>query len=142
MLDPHLRMDMCRYTFNTVGGLRLKRDLTEYAGAINSFGLSDAGLAAQFDTLSTLANLFIVVPDRCSLRLYPPNMQQLRESPPGLTFRWSLVRLVGAGVQSAVVGGRRLATSWAGGGAQVCGASQRLLHSRPSTNLRQAASLL
>jgi len=79
MLDSHLSMDMCRYTFNTVGGLRLKRDLTEYAGAISSFGLSDAGLATQFDTLCTLANLFIVVPDRCSFRLYPPNMPQLRE---------------------------------------------------------------
>ncbi|KAK3249675.1 Exocyst complex component 5 [Cymbomonas tetramitiformis] len=47
-----------RFSFNDAGGLRLKRDLTEYAELVASF--HQARLDSKFAALGALANLFIV----------------------------------------------------------------------------------
>jgi hypothetical protein len=61
-LHSLLLKHVLRFTFTTLGGLRLKRDLTALADTVRGFGVEEL-----FDTLCTRANLFIVVPHRCSL---------------------------------------------------------------------------
>ncbi|KAH7315213.1 hypothetical protein KP509_21G040200 [Ceratopteris richardii] len=50
-----------RFTFNPSGGLRLKRDATEYADFVRSF--KAPAVDEKFETLGTLVNVFIVAPE-------------------------------------------------------------------------------
>eukprot|EP00250_Pteridium_aquilinum_P017296 c23554_g1_i1 orf=376-2835(-) len=50
-----------RFTFNPSGGLRLKRDATEYAEFVRSF--KAPAVDEKFETLGTLVNVFIVAPE-------------------------------------------------------------------------------
>lgn len=50
-----------RFTFNTGGGLRLKRDVSEYTDFVRTF--KTPAVDEQFESLSALVNLFIVPPD-------------------------------------------------------------------------------
>lgn len=50
-----------RFTFNPSGGLRLKRDATEYAEFVRSF--KAPAVDEKFESLGTLVNVFIVAPE-------------------------------------------------------------------------------
>ncbi|CAI7890242.1 unnamed protein product [Closterium sp. NIES-54] len=50
-----------RFSFNPGGGLRLKRDVSEYADSIRAF--KTPTVDELFESLSSLVNLFIVAPD-------------------------------------------------------------------------------
>ena len=63
-LHAILLRHMRKYRFSAVGALRLKRDLTEYSEAVARFDHQSAALHTHFDSLCSLANLFIVVPQR------------------------------------------------------------------------------
>ncbi|XP_076897206.1 exocyst complex component SEC10b-like isoform X2 [Bidens hawaiensis] len=53
-----------KYTFNPSGGLRLKRDITEYGDFVRSFNAPTVD--EKFESLSILANVFIVAPESLS----------------------------------------------------------------------------
>ncbi|KAF5811569.1 putative exocyst complex component Sec10 [Helianthus annuus] len=53
-----------KYTFNPSGGLRLKRDITEYGDFVRSFNAPTVD--EKFESLSIMANVFIVAPESLS----------------------------------------------------------------------------
>lgn len=53
-----------KFKFNTLGALRLKRDLTEYSEAVERFDHKSPKLRARYNALCALSNLFIVAPAR------------------------------------------------------------------------------
>ncbi|WVZ23041.1 hypothetical protein V8G54_001585 [Vigna mungo] len=53
-----------KYTFNPSGGLRLKRDITEYGDFLRSFNAPSVD--EKFELLGILANVFIVAPESLS----------------------------------------------------------------------------
>lgn len=53
-----------KYTFNPSGGLRLKRDITEYGEFVRSFNAPSVD--EKFELLGILANVFIVAPESLS----------------------------------------------------------------------------
>eukprot|EP00959_Pyramimonas_sp_CCMP1952_P414502 8684690-Pyramimonas_sp.AAC.1 len=70
-----LLQHILQFTFNTMGGLRLKRDLTEYSEAVTSFLTckQNPSLEAKFKSLCSLPNIFIVPPERRIFTPYLPN---------------------------------------------------------------------
>mmetsp|Transcript_3923 Transcript_3923/g.6002 ORF Transcript_3923/g.6002 Transcript_3923/m.6002 type:complete len:144 (+) Transcript_3923:1936-2367(+) len=52
---------MKKYTYSSVGGLQLMRDLTEYQQAVKQFGV--ASVDEAFETLREVANVYLVSPD-------------------------------------------------------------------------------
>jgi hypothetical protein len=50
-----------RFTFSASGGLRLKRDVSEYAEFVRSF--KAPAVDEKFELLGTLVNVFIVAPE-------------------------------------------------------------------------------
>ncbi|KAF8033293.1 hypothetical protein BT93_D2025 [Corymbia citriodora subsp. variegata] len=53
-----------KFTFNPSGGLRLKRDITEYGEFVRSFNAPS--IDEKFETLGIMANVFIVAPESLS----------------------------------------------------------------------------
>ncbi|XP_059650898.1 exocyst complex component SEC10b-like [Cornus florida] len=53
-----------KFTFNTSGGLRLKRDITEYGEFVRHFNAPSVD--EKFESLGILANVFIVAPESLS----------------------------------------------------------------------------
>nr|TKS06226.1 hypothetical protein D5086_0000125420 [Populus alba] len=53
-----------KFTFNPSGGLRLKRDITEYGEFVRSFNAPSVG--EKFELLGIMANVFIVAPESLS----------------------------------------------------------------------------
>ncbi|PPD72153.1 hypothetical protein GOBAR_DD30935 [Gossypium barbadense] len=53
-----------KFTFNPSGGLRLKRDITEYGEFVRSFNAPSVD--EKFELLGILANVFIVAPESLS----------------------------------------------------------------------------
>jgi hypothetical protein len=53
-----------KYTFNPSGGLRLKRDITEYGEFVRSFNAPSVD--EKFELLGIMANVFIVAPESLS----------------------------------------------------------------------------
>ncbi|GAB2284655.1 Exocyst complex component 5 [Dionaea muscipula] len=53
-----------KYTFNPSGGLRLKRDITEYGEYVRSF--NTPSVDERFELLGIMANVFIVAPESLS----------------------------------------------------------------------------
>ncbi|GBG59446.1 hypothetical protein CBR_g38471 [Chara braunii] len=52
---------LLKFTFNPSGGLRVKRDISEYASFVHGFKCP--AVDEKFETLQVLANVFIVAPD-------------------------------------------------------------------------------
>ncbi|KAI3441763.1 WRKY domain-containing protein [Psidium guajava] len=59
-----LRNHWQKFTFNPSGGLRLKRDITEYGEFVRSFNAPS--IDEKFETLGIMANVFIVAPESLS----------------------------------------------------------------------------
>ncbi|GLT47746.1 hypothetical protein SLA2020_214120 [Shorea laevis] len=53
-----------KFTFNASGGLRLKRDITEYGEFVRSF--NTPSVDEKFEQLGIMANVFIVAPESLS----------------------------------------------------------------------------
>ncbi|GMY18537.1 exocyst complex component SEC10b [Fagus crenata] len=53
-----------KFTFNPSGGMRLKRDITEYGEFVRSFNAPSVG--EKFELLGIMANVFIVAPESLS----------------------------------------------------------------------------
>lgn len=53
-----------KFTFNPSGGLRLKRDITEYEDFVRTF--STPSVDEKFEVLGIMANVFIVAPESLS----------------------------------------------------------------------------
>eukprot|EP00898_Chlorokybus_atmophyticus_P004489 jgi/Chlat1/5040/Chrsp329S04919 len=68
-----------RFIFNSSGGLRLKRDISEYSAFVRSF--NSPAVQERFERLSTLINVFIVAPE---------SLRQLVDTTLGLTAQEAL----------------------------------------------------